>query len=107
MDGLQYEHLFARLGTVRTPITGSRSSRIITYILSLKTEPITSGANAGKYDLRYVASPVCVYWNPYNVELRVPDQQVGDEILSGTGAYHGWTVLPGRHFQQGGRSEIR
>lgn len=46
----------------------------ITYILSLKTERITSGANAGKYDLRYVASPVFVYWNPYNVELRVPDK---------------------------------
>ena len=38
--------------------------------------PITSGANKGKYDLRYVASPVCVYWNPYNVELRVPDKKL-------------------------------
>jgi hypothetical protein len=48
----------------------------ITYILSLKTEALTSGANAGKYDLRYVATPVCVYWNPYNVELRVPDKKL-------------------------------
>ena len=48
----------------------------ITYILSLKTERITSGPNNGKYDLRYVASPVCVYWNPYNVELRVPDKKL-------------------------------
>jgi hypothetical protein len=48
----------------------------ITYILSLKTERLTSGANAGKFDLRYVASPVCVYWNPYNVELRVPDKKL-------------------------------
>ncbi|MFK7851816.1 MAG: hypothetical protein AB8D78_12645 [Akkermansiaceae bacterium] len=43
----------------------------ITYILSLKTEP--DSRNAGKYDLRYVASPVYVYWNPYNVEMRVPN----------------------------------
>jgi len=48
----------------------------ITYILSLMTVPITSGGNAGKHDLRYVASPVCVYWNPYNVELRVPNQKL-------------------------------
>lgn len=48
----------------------------LTYILSLKTERITSGANAGKYDLRYVATPICVYWNPYNVELRVPDKKL-------------------------------
>jgi hypothetical protein len=48
----------------------------ITYILSLKTQLITSGGNTGKYDLRYVASPVFVYWNPYNVELRVPDKAI-------------------------------
>lgn len=48
----------------------------ITYILSLKTERITTGSNAGKFDLRYVASPVFVYWNPYNVELRVPDKAI-------------------------------
>ncbi len=47
----------------------------LTYILSLKTEYLASGRNAGKYDVRYVASPVCVYWNPYNVELRVPDSK--------------------------------
>jgi hypothetical protein len=48
----------------------------LTYILSQKTELLTTGANKGKYDLRYVASPVCVYWNPYNVELRVPDKKL-------------------------------
>ena len=45
----------------------------ITYIVSLKTEYLASG---GKYDLNYVASPVCVYWNPYNVEMRVPDKKL-------------------------------
>ena len=70
----------------------------ITYILSLKTELLTSGANKGKYDLRYVASPVCVYWNPYNVELRVPDKKLAmrsylaqvhtmDGLLSLNGTY--------------------
>lgn len=48
----------------------------VTYILSLKTERITSGRDAGKFDLRYVASPIFVYWNPYNVELRVPDKAI-------------------------------
>ena len=42
----------------------------LTYILSLKTVP---GSNQGKYRLRYVMSPVLVYWNPYNVEMRVPN----------------------------------
>jgi hypothetical protein len=44
----------------------------ITYIVSLKTYL----ASGGKYDLNYVASPVCVYWNPYNVEMRVPDKKL-------------------------------
>lgn len=43
----------------------------ITYIMSLKTDPDPS--RPGQYNLRYVASPVYVYWNPYNVEMRVPD----------------------------------
>lgn len=47
----------------------------LTYILSLKTDRMPSGGNTGRYNLYYVASPVCVYWNPYNVELRVPDKK--------------------------------
>ena len=46
----------------------------ITYILSLKTEPDTR--TVGKYNLRYVASPICVYWNPYNVEMRIPNEKM-------------------------------
>lgn len=42
----------------------------ITYILSLIADP--DSRRPGKYNLRYVASPVYVYWNPYNVEMRVP-----------------------------------
>jgi hypothetical protein len=45
----------------------------ITYILSLKTD---ATATPGSYNIRYVASPICVYWNPYNVEMRVPDQKL-------------------------------
>ncbi|MFK7910127.1 MAG: hypothetical protein AB8F34_05940 [Akkermansiaceae bacterium] len=41
----------------------------LTYILSLKTVP---GRDPNKHRLRYVMSPVLVYWNPYNVEMRVP-----------------------------------
>jgi len=41
----------------------------VTFILSLKTEATTT---PGRHNLRYVASPVYVYWNPYNVELRMP-----------------------------------
>lgn len=49
----------------------------LTYILSLRTDRnmIANGANKGKYPLYYAASPVCVYWNPYNVELRVPNSK--------------------------------
>jgi hypothetical protein len=48
----------------------------ITYILSLKTSPSTGKNSAGKFQLRYVASPICVYWNPYNVEMRVPNEKL-------------------------------
>jgi type II secretory pathway pseudopilin PulG len=41
----------------------------ITYIFSLKTDATTT---PGKHNLRYVASPIFVYWNPYNVEMRLP-----------------------------------
>ncbi len=40
----------------------------ITYILSLKADQRSNG----KYRLRYVMSPIIVYWNPYNVEMRLP-----------------------------------
>jgi len=41
----------------------------VTFIVSLKTEATTTPE---RHNLRYVASPVYVYWNPYNVELRMP-----------------------------------
>jgi hypothetical protein len=41
----------------------------VTFIVSLKTETTTT---PGRHNLRYVASPVYVLWNPYNVELRMP-----------------------------------
>jgi hypothetical protein len=41
----------------------------VTFIVSLKTE---ATATPGLHNLRYVASPVYVLWNPYNVELRMP-----------------------------------
>lgn len=41
----------------------------LTYILSLKADPTSEPE---KYRLRYVMSPVMVYWNPYNVEMRLP-----------------------------------
>lgn len=48
----------------------------ITYILSLQTQRVPSGTYAGKYILRYVATPVFMLWNPYNVELRMPDNKL-------------------------------
>lgn len=44
----------------------------LTYVLSLRAEPT---GRPDWYNLRYVASPICVYWNPYNVELRVPNEK--------------------------------
>lgn len=41
----------------------------VTFIVSLKTEATST---PGRHHLRYVASPVYVLWNPYNVELRMP-----------------------------------
>jgi type II secretory pathway pseudopilin PulG len=41
----------------------------LTLILGLKTRPSTP---ADTYQLDYVVTPVYVYWNPYNVEMRVP-----------------------------------
>jgi hypothetical protein len=50
---------------VRFPILTS-----ITYVLSLKTRSV--GATSAQ--LQYVATPVLVYWNPYNVDLNLPDR---------------------------------
>ncbi|QTN31406.1 hypothetical protein HZ994_03370 [Akkermansiaceae bacterium] len=41
----------------------------LTYIFSLKTD---AAKIPGKHRLRYVMSPIMVYWNPYNVEMRLP-----------------------------------
>ena len=41
----------------------------LTYILSLRADPNTNVLSG-------FASPVCVYWNPYNVELRIPDKKL-------------------------------
>jgi hypothetical protein len=65
----------------------------LTYILGLKTERITSGGNAGKYDLRYVASPVCVYCESIQRGAARARQEAGDAVLSGTGAQHGRAAL--------------
>jgi hypothetical protein len=42
----------------------------LTYIFSLKAD---ATPRSEKYRLRYVLSPILVYWNPYNVEMRVPN----------------------------------
>jgi hypothetical protein len=55
---------------VRFPILAS-----VTYILSLKTD-LANATPPARYNVRVVASPVVVYWNPYNVELRVPDKHM-------------------------------
>jgi len=47
-----------------------------TFILSLMTEQVTTGINAGRYFLRQVVTPVFVFWNPYNTELRMPDSRL-------------------------------
>ncbi|MGD9417784.1 MAG: hypothetical protein Q7R22_002495 [Verrucomicrobiota bacterium JB025] len=56
----------------------------ITFIYSLLAEP--SATERGKYDCYHVYSPVFTYWNPYNVEMRVPDNTI--ELL--TSAYKVW-----------------
>ena len=44
----------------------------ITYILKLRTTPRTNPPDTR--NLEVFTSPVYVLWNPYNVELRVPDK---------------------------------
>lgn len=43
----------------------------VTFIYSLVSEP---SATPGKYDCYQVYSPVFTFWNPYNVELHIPDK---------------------------------
>jgi type II secretory pathway pseudopilin PulG len=60
----------------------------ITYILSLRTLP---GTSAGKRKLEYVASIVYALWNPYNVELRLPDEALFSyPYLSKVQPLQGW-----------------
>ena len=56
----------------------------ITFIYSLVTEP--SATQPGKYDCYHVYSPVFTLWNPYNTEMRVPDNKI--QFL--TSAYKCW-----------------
>ncbi|MCH7226191.1 hypothetical protein [Haloferula sp. A504] len=67
----------------------------LTFIYSLMTE-IAGGSGSGSDPYRYrlflVYTPVFTYWNPYNVELRIPDNTMGS--LSST-----YQVLPmGKQF---------
>lgn len=54
----------------------------ITFIFSLRTTIRTAGPPA-RYDYDLLYTPVYTFWNPYNVRLRIPDQQL---VLS-TSAY--------------------
>ncbi len=67
----------------------------LTFIYSLKTERAGgagSQADPYRYRLYLVYTPVFTYWNPYNVELRIPDNTLGS--LSST-----YQVLPmGKQF---------
>ncbi|MGE9271304.1 MAG: hypothetical protein ACQKBU_10925, partial [Verrucomicrobiales bacterium] len=56
----------------------------ITFIYSLVAEQ--SSSERGKYDCYHVYSPVFTLWNPYNVEMRIPDNKI--EML--TSAYKVW-----------------
>ena len=55
----------------------------ITFIYSLVTEP---SGTPGRYKCYHVQSPVFTYWNPYNTELRMPD----NKISVATSAYRIW-----------------
>lgn len=62
----------------------------LTFIYSLKSERVTPGNEADlRYRLYLVYTPVFTYWNPYNTELRIPDNTLG--CLSST-----YQVLPMR-----------
>jgi hypothetical protein len=46
----------------------------ITFIYSLVAEP--SASQPGKFDCFHVYSPVFTFWNPYNIEMRIPDGKI-------------------------------
>lgn len=54
----------------------------ITFLFSLRTTIRTAGPPA-RYDYDLLYTPIYTFWNPYNVKLRIPDQQL---VLS-TSAY--------------------
>lgn len=54
----------------------------LTFIFSLLTSP--SSTQPGKYDCFVVYTPIFTFWNPYNTELRLPD----NALQVGTSAYH-------------------
>lgn len=47
----------------------------ITFIFSLRTTVRSVGPPA-RYDYDLLYTPVYTYWNPYNVRLKIPDQQM-------------------------------
>jgi len=50
----------------------------LTYIYSLMARPVTPGSTTDlRQRLFMVYTPVFTYWNPYNVELRIPDRSFG------------------------------
>ena len=62
----------------------------LTFIYSLMTERVAPGSTTDlRYRLYLVYTPVYTYWNPYNTELRIPDNTLG--CLSST-----YQVLPMR-----------
>lgn len=64
----------------------------LTFIYSLMTERVNPASTTDlRYRLYLVYTPVLTYWNPYNVELRIPDNTMG--CLSST-----YQVLP-MHWQ--------
>jgi hypothetical protein len=62
----------------------------LTFIYSLKTERVNPASTTDlRHRLLLVYTPVYTYWNPYNTELRIPDNILG--CLSST-----YQVLPMR-----------
>ena len=60
----------------------------LTFIYSLKTERVNPASTTDlRYRLYLVYTPVFTYWNPYNTQLRIPDNTMGS--LSST-----YQVLP-------------
>lgn len=59
----------------------------LTFIYSLMTRSAQGSNDPEEFDLYMVYTPVFTYWNPYNVELWIPDNLLGN--LSST-----YQVLP-------------